>query len=150
MKLTKSIFLSFLRPVKSRPRACPTALNCKHAWLRVKISGPKLELCSNPSKLGHENCRALEPENSAESEHNNLAIPDRAIPRDHRQLRPVTFCLPRCPRWKPRNSRQGFKVSALCSWSQVFAFQHYRKLPPPSPALPPPSLLIRLPSPLLP
>ena len=29
------------------------------------------------------------------------------------------------------------KVSALCSWSQVFAFQHYRKLPPPSPALPP-------------
>ena len=32
----------------------------------MKISGPKLELCS---KLGHENCRALEPENSAESEH---------------------------------------------------------------------------------
>ena len=28
-------------------------------------------------------------------------------------------------------------VSALCSWSQVFAFQHYRKLLPPSPALPP-------------
>ena len=28
-------------------------------------------------------------------------------------------------------------MSALCSWSQVFAFQHYRKIPLPSPALPP-------------
>ena len=39
---------------------------CKHAWLQMKIYGPKLE---PRSKLGHENRRALEPENSAESEH---------------------------------------------------------------------------------
>ena len=39
---------------------------CKHAWLPMKIYGPKLE---PRSKFGHENCRALEPENSAESEH---------------------------------------------------------------------------------
>ena len=32
----------------------------------MKISDPKLELCS---KLGHENHLALEPENSAESKH---------------------------------------------------------------------------------
>ena len=41
-------------------------LPCKHALLQMKISGPKLE---SRSKLGHENCRVLEPENSAESEH---------------------------------------------------------------------------------
>ena len=39
---------------------------CKHAWLQMKIYGPKLE---PRSKLGNENRRALEPENSAESEH---------------------------------------------------------------------------------
>ena len=39
---------------------------CKHAWLQMKIYGPKLE---PRSKLGHEKRRALEPENSAESEH---------------------------------------------------------------------------------
>ena len=37
-----------------------------HAWLQMKIYGPKLE---PRSKLSHENRRALEPENSAESEH---------------------------------------------------------------------------------
>ena len=37
---------------------------CKHAWLQMKIYGPKLE---PRSKLGHENRRVLEPENSAES-----------------------------------------------------------------------------------
>ena len=39
---------------------------CKHAWLQMKIYGPQLE---PRSKLCHENRRALEPENSAESEH---------------------------------------------------------------------------------
>ena len=38
----------------------------------MKIYGPKLE---PRSKLGHENHRALEPENSAESEHYVLGAP---------------------------------------------------------------------------
>ena len=42
---------------------------CKHAWLQMKIYGPKLE---PRSKLGHEKRRALESENSAESEHYSL------------------------------------------------------------------------------
>ena len=37
----------------------------------MKIYGPKLE---PRSKLGHENRRALEPENSAESEHYSLSL----------------------------------------------------------------------------
>ena len=39
---------------------------CKHAWPQMKIYDSKLE---PRSKLGHEKRRALEPENSAESEH---------------------------------------------------------------------------------
>ena len=48
----------------------------KHAWLLMKIYGPKLE---PRSKLGHENRRALEPENSAESEHKLILRQNVAI-----------------------------------------------------------------------
>ena len=58
-------FRTIGRSQLSNPSDLPCCL-CKHAWLQMKLSGPKLE---PRSRLGHENCRALEPENSAKPEH---------------------------------------------------------------------------------
>ena len=51
---------------------------CKHAWVEAKFSDTKPEL---HSKICHENCRALRPENFTDSNHDycNFGIVNFAI-----------------------------------------------------------------------